>query len=331
MDNKKKIILTILPIIIILGIVTALSLYFKMIDDFNNATFKLNGEDTITLEVGKEYKEPGYIAVVNKKDKETDVKVLSNLNINAVGEYEISYTLNFNKIKKQKELKRKIKVVDTTKPVLTVEGKTQITKQVGDNFKVPNYKAIDNVDGNITKKVKVTSNVNTKKAGKYTVKYSIEDSSGNKVDKTINVTVKEKPKPKTTPKNTYPKNEKSNYKGTFIEISIPAQTLKYYQNDKLVLKSSVVTGLNNTTPTGTYKVINKARNTTLRGKNYTSFVYYWIAFKGSAYGLHDATWRSSFGGKIYKTNGSHGCVNMPYYNAQLLYSMVTIGTPVYIY
>lgn len=329
MGNKKKIILTILPIIIILTITMLLILYFKMIDDFNNATFKLNGEETLTLEVGKEYKDPGYIAIVNKKDKETDVKVLSNLNINAVGEYEISYTLNFDKIKKQKELKRKIKVVDTTKPVLTIEGKTQITKQVGDNFKTPNYKAIDNVDGNITKKVKVTSNVNTKKAGKYTVKYSVVDSSGNKTEKTINVTVKEKPKPK--PKYTYPKNEKSNYKGTFIEISIPTQTLRYYQKDKLVLKSSIVTGLNNTTPIGTYKVVNKARNTTLRGKDYASFVYYWIAFKGTAYGLHDATWRSSFGGQIYKTNGSHGCVNMPYYNAQKLYSMVSIGTPVYIY
>lgn len=327
MDNKKKKILSIIPIILMLLITTMLSVYFKMIDDFNKATFKLNGEETITLEVGKEYKEPGYIAIVNQKDKEKDVKVISNLNVNAIGEYEISYTLDFNKIKKQKELKRKVKVIDTTPPVLTIEGKTKITKQVGDNFKVPNYKAIDNIDGNITKKVKVTSNVNTKKAGKYTVKYSVEDSSGNNTNKIINVTVAEK----TKPKYTYPKNEKSNYKGTFIEVSIAMQTLKYYQNDRLVLKSNVVTGINNTTPTGTYKVINKARNTTLRGKDYASFVYYWIAFKGTAYGLHDATWRSSFGGKIYKTNGSHGCINMPYYNAQQLYSMVTIGTPVYIY
>lgn len=327
MDNKKKKILSIIPIILILVITTMLSIYFKMIDDFNKATFKLNGEETITIEVGKEYKEPGYIAIVNQKDKEKDVKVISNLNVNAIGEYEISYTLDFNKIKKQKELKRKVKVIDTTPPVLTIEGKTKITKQVGDNFKVPNYKAIDNIDGNITKRVKVTSNVNTKKAGKYTVKYSIEDSSGNNTNKIINVTVTEK----TKPKYTYPKNEKSNYKGTFIEVSIAMQTLKYYQNDRLVLKSNVVTGINNTTPTGTYKVINKARNTTLRGKDYASFVYYWIAFKGTAYGLHDATWRSSFGGKIYKTNGSHGCINMPYYNAQQLYSMVTIGTPVYIY
>ena len=187
MDNKKKIILTIIPIIIILAITTILSIYFKMIDDFNKATFKLNGEETITLEVGKEYKEPGYIAIVNNKDKENDVKILSNLNINAVGDYEINYTLDFNKIKKQKGLKRKIKVVDTTKPVLTVEGKTQITIQVGDKFQTPSYKAIDNVDGNITKNVKVTSNVNTKKAGKYTIKYSVEDSSSNKEEKTINV------------------------------------------------------------------------------------------------------------------------------------------------
>ena len=138
MDNKKKKILSIIPIILILVITTMLSIYFKMIDDFNKATFKLNGEETITIEVGKEYKEPGYIAIVNQKDKEKDVKVISNLNVNAIGEYEISYTLDFNKIKKQKELKRKVKVIDTTPPVLTIEGKTKITKKelsVGDRIK----------------------------------------------------------------------------------------------------------------------------------------------------------------------------------------------------
>ena len=77
-------------------------------------------------------------------------------------------------------------------------------------------------------------------------------------------------------------------------------------------------------------VLNKARNVTLKGADYESFVNYWIAFKGSAYGLHDASWRSNFGGTIYKYNGSHGCVNMPYYKVQELYNLVDIGTPVYI-
>ena len=31
-------------------------------------------------------------------------------------------------------------------------------------------------------------------------------------------------------------------------------------------------------------------------------------------GFHDATWRNRFGGTIYKTNGSHGCINTPFDN-----------------
>ena len=35
-----------------------------------------------------------------------------------------------------------------------------------------------------------------------------------------------------------------------------------------------------------------------------------------------------FGGEIYKTNGSHGCINTPTDIMSELYDMVEIGTPV---
>ena len=76
--------------------------------------------------------------------------------------------------------------------------------------------------------------------------------------------------------------------------------------------------------------MNKATDIILRGTDYASFVNYWIAFKGHSFGFHDASWRSKFGGTIYKTNGSHGCVNMPYSKVKQLYNMVAIGIPVYI-
>ena len=56
-----------------------------------------------------------------------------------------------------------------------------------------------------------------------------------------------------------------------------------------------------------------------------------MAFIGSSYGLHDATWRSNFGGDIYQTSGSHGCVNMPYESAKELYGLIDAGTLVLIY
>ena len=48
-------------------------------------------------------------------------------------------------------------------------------------------------------------------------------------------------------------------------------------------------------------------------------------------GLHDASWRSSFGGQIYRTNGSHGCVNLPPSAAKAIFSYVSKGTPVVCY
>ena len=48
-------------------------------------------------------------------------------------------------------------------------------------------------------------------------------------------------------------------------------------------------------------------------------------------GMHDAYWRSSFGGRIYKTNGSHGCINLPPAVAKTIYENISAGMPVLCY
>lgn len=48
-------------------------------------------------------------------------------------------------------------------------------------------------------------------------------------------------------------------------------------------------------------------------------------------GIHDASWRNEFGGNIYKTNGSHGCVNAPYALASTIYNNISAGVPVVLY
>lgn len=48
-------------------------------------------------------------------------------------------------------------------------------------------------------------------------------------------------------------------------------------------------------------------------------------------GLHDAKWRSRFGGGIYENDGSHGCINLPAAFAEQLFNKVRRGTPVIIY
>ncbi|MBC1211885.1 DUF5011 domain-containing protein [Listeria booriae] len=81
---------------------------------------------------------------------------------------------------------------DTTNPVITASNKTLT---VGDSFDPKaGVSASDNKDGNITSKIAVTSNnVDTSKAGTYTVSYSVTDAAGNVATKTITVTVNEAP------------------------------------------------------------------------------------------------------------------------------------------
>lgn len=120
---------------------------------------------------------------------------------------------------------------------------------------------------------------------------------------------------------------------TYIEVDIENQILYYYEDGVLQLTSNVVTGNVSRgcdTPSVVCYVYYKQRNRTLRGPGYATFVNYWMAVYGNI-GLHDATWRREFGGDIYQTAGSHGCVNMPKENVALLYDMVEIGTPVVIY
>lgn len=120
---------------------------------------------------------------------------------------------------------------------------------------------------------------------------------------------------------------------TFIEVNVTQQKLYYIKENEIVFTTDVVTG-NMRNGTATPSVIcyiqGLYRDRTLVGATYRSFVHYWVpVYRGI--GLHDATWRSSFGGQIYLTNGSHGCVNIKLSVMKELYPMLEKGIPVIIY
>ncbi len=120
---------------------------------------------------------------------------------------------------------------------------------------------------------------------------------------------------------------------TYVEVNMTDQKLYYYVDGELIIDTPVVTGnmgRHMNTPSGTNYVYYKQRNRTLIGPNYQTFVNYWIAVNGHI-GIHDATWRDDFGGDIYLTSGSHGCVNTPMEAVSKLYDMIEIGTPVVMY
>lgn len=124
---------------------------------------------------------------------------------------------------------------------------------------------------------------------------------------------------------------------SYVEISIARQEVWLYIDGECIMNSSCVTGTppNASTYTGVYALTYKKSPDVLTGPNagggsYSSKVTFWMPFNGNQ-GMHDASWRSSFGGSIYKTNGSHGCVNLPYSAAATLYKHIDAGFPIVIY
>lgn len=120
---------------------------------------------------------------------------------------------------------------------------------------------------------------------------------------------------------------------SYVEIDLTNQHLYVWIEGNVELESDLVSGCKaagNSTPPGVFGVTYKARNATLKGPTWNSFVYYWMPFNKSI-GMHDATWRKAFGGDIYLNSGSHGCVNLPKKVAAEIFGYVSKGFPVVCY
>lgn len=120
---------------------------------------------------------------------------------------------------------------------------------------------------------------------------------------------------------------------TYIEVDMGAQHMWCYKNGALVVDTDVVTGnisKGYNTPSIVAAIQYKTRNAVLKGDNYRTPVNYWMPFYGN-YGIHDAYWRAQFGGEVYLTNGSHGCVNTPPAAMAQVYANMESGTPVVLY
>lgn len=125
----------------------------------------------------------------------------------------------------------------------------------------------------------------------------------------------------------------NDFGNTYVEINLTTQHIWFYNDGVLITEGPMVSGnadSKHATPPGIYSLTYKEKNATLRGENYAAPVSYWMPFNGDI-GIHDATWRSKFGGQIYITDGSHGCINTPYDVASKIFEYITQGTPVICY
>jgi hypothetical protein len=133
--------------------------------------------------------------------------------------------------------------------------------------------------------------------------------------------------------------------GRSIVVSLADQFLWAFEGGDVALAVGCTSGGKGLeTPTGDYAVKQHIRNYMFnspwpKGSPYwysSEEASYALLFHGDGYFLHDAPWRRVFGpdsqggsGPLGKDNtGSHGCVNLPYWQAKFLYTWAAVGTPV---
>jgi hypothetical protein len=120
---------------------------------------------------------------------------------------------------------------------------------------------------------------------------------------------------------------------TFLEISLDNQYIWYYLDGRLLTESPVVTGniaRGDYTRRGFFQINWKTANTVLRGPTWEDPVDFWMPFDETI-GIHDSSWRDEYGGDIYLTDGSHGCVNTPWEPMSIIFNNIWIGVPVIVY
>ena len=134
--------------------------------------------------------------------------------------------------------------------------------------------------------------------------------------------------------NAYGVNDLGN---TYIEVDLSEQHMYYYQDGADIFESDFVSGnmsyADRQTHAGIFTLYYKKSPDVLRGGQkgtanyYEQPVQYWMPFDGGI-GFHDANWRDDFGGDIYLTSGSHGCINLPPENAAVLYDLIQYDVPI---
>lgn len=131
----------------------------------------------------------------------------------------------------------------------------------------------------------------------------------------------------------YKRNGRDDICGNYVEANLTQQHLWFYMDGELVIETDFVSGLpkdGRETVTGVFGIPYKKSPETLKGDTWEETVTYWMPFYDGQ-GLHDAPWRSSFGGTIYQTNGSHGCVNLPAEAAAVIYENMEERVPIILY
>ena len=166
--KNKSLIITILAIITVIFI----SIIYTTVP-----RLELNGVKTITLSYREIYEEAGVILKNANSKNLSKVKIENNIENGKIGNYHVDYSLKLGS--KTLKIRRNIKIIDDIPPVIKLNGKQIIEIKKGEEYKEQGYKATDEYDGDLTNKVEVIGDINTKEYGEQIIKYRVKDASNN--------------------------------------------------------------------------------------------------------------------------------------------------------
>ncbi len=123
----------------------------------------------------------------------------------------------------------------------------------------------------------------------------------------------------------------------YSEVDLTAQMVYVYKDGELAYSTKCVTGLatdpERATRTGCYYIKDKKEEYVLVGEDYETPTKYWVRIMWTGTGYHylqRSDW-SNWSPEIYKTRGSHGCINLQLEDAKSIYDLVKLGDAVFIH
>ena len=149
----------------------------------------VNGESHIQVEVNQEYQDAGASASYRFQDISSQIETENKVDFTKIGTYEVKYYLKGY----DKSAVRTVEVVDTTPPVITLQGPETLRVFEFTQMEDPGVQAYDNNDGDISSHVALDSQVDMEKQGSYVITYTVTDSSGNTASMERKVEVCEDP------------------------------------------------------------------------------------------------------------------------------------------
>lgn len=180
--TKKNIILS--SIILILLVIVSVFLFYNPF-----IYFKVKGNKEIIVDVNNSFSLPPIKAYIFNKEISKNIKKESNIDINKIGKYEVTYKVKY--LLTTKTLTIKVKVVDKELPKIVLNGNSDIKICPNIQYIEEGYTATDNYDGDITDKVEI-KNYDTY------IEYIVKDSSNNEFSIKRNIIKEDKEDPTLT-------------------------------------------------------------------------------------------------------------------------------------